>query len=47
MNRARLGLFLSFKYCIYFIIELDLFICFEVSCCKFWGFGICKAGCIG
>ena len=31
VNRARLGLFLFYKYCIYFIIELDTFICFEVS----------------
>ena len=41
-NKARLSLFLSYKYCVYFIIELDSFIYYEVSRCKFWGFGICK-----
>ena len=28
INRARLYLFLSYKYCIYFIIQLDAFIYF-------------------
>ena len=37
MNRAKLGLFLSYKKCICFIIGLDLFICFGVCCCEFWG----------
>ena len=37
MNRARLGPFLFYKYCICFIIELNSFFCFGVSCCKFWG----------
>ena len=27
-----------------FFFELDLFNCFEVGCCKFWGFGAYKVG---
>ena len=29
-NIAKLGLFLSYKYYVYFIIELDFFICLGV-----------------
>ena len=35
-NKTGLGLLLSKKYCIYFIIEFYLFVYSGVSCCKFW-----------
>ena len=44
MNRAQLGLILSNKYSIYFIIELDSFFHLEVSCCKFWGLVYARRG---
>ena len=50
MNRAKLGRFLFYLYCIYFSTELDLFLFLELviaSRCQLWGLDICKVGYIG
>ena len=41
-KQSKIEVFLSYKYCIYFIIKLDSLICFGVCCCELWGLAYVK-----